>query len=300
MRLILVIVLNLIFFISSASCNDKGENEKAGNSNNIDIAEQTTDAKFSLKEKWEAVGLKVPESVFYHKESDILFVSNINGSPSQKNGEGFISKLSTEGEIITLKWIEGLNAPKGMGVKGNLLYVTDIDRLVEIDIKKGEIQNEYPAEGARFLNDIAIDEEGTVYITDNAANRIYRFKDGKIEKWKDIPAPNGIRYFNYKIYAGNFSNGEIYEITPESGNFKIIRKIGTGIDGLIILDDGSFITSDWNGRITFVPKDEEPYVLIDTDNRKINAADIEYIPEKKLLLVPTFYNHRVVAYELIN
>ncbi|MCK5077576.1 MAG: ATP/GTP-binding protein, partial [Calditrichia bacterium] len=97
-----------------------------------------------LIEKWATKAeFKTPESVLYNQNLNILYVANINGSPAEKNGEGFISQLSIDGKIVKLKWITGLNAPKGMGVFKNKLYVTDIDRIVEIDIKKNEITKEY-------------------------------------------------------------------------------------------------------------------------------------------------------------
>jgi hypothetical protein len=39
-------------------------------------------------------------------------------------------------------------------------------------------------------------------------------------------------------------------------------------------------------------------VLIDTTNQKINSADIEYIEGKQILLIPTFFDNRVVAYQV--
>src|SRR5215213_6618035 len=38
-------------------------------------------------------GFKTPESVRYDADLDTYFVSNINGNPSQKDGNGFISRI---------------------------------------------------------------------------------------------------------------------------------------------------------------------------------------------------------------
>ena len=125
--------------------------------------------QFDVEERWatERV-LKTPESILYDEARDVLYVSNINGSPMGKDGNGFISKLSTGGEILDLEWVTGLNAPKGAGIAGGTLYVTDIDELVEIDIEAGVVVQRYAAPGAIFLNDLAVDRKGNVYISDSS------------------------------------------------------------------------------------------------------------------------------------
>ena len=115
----------------------------------------------------------------------MLYVSNVNGPPLDKDGNGFISKLSPEGEIEELEWITGLNAPKGMIMDGDKLYVTDIDRLVEIDPETGKIVGTYPAEGAIFLNDPAVGPDSTVYVSDIAGRKIFARAPGAdtLEIW---------------------------------------------------------------------------------------------------------------------
>ncbi|MCD4692290.1 MAG: hypothetical protein K8R79_05210, partial [Calditrichales bacterium] len=131
-----------------------------------------------LTKKWESPQkFKTPESVCYDAKRKIIYVANINGNPTTKDNNGFISKLSLTGKIVDLKWIKELNAPKGMGVFKGKLYVSDIDQVVEIDIDKSKILKRYEADGAKFLNDISIDKSGNVYISDMVANRIYRLKN---------------------------------------------------------------------------------------------------------------------------
>ena len=79
------------------------------------------------------VGFSTPESVLYDPEADVYLVANIHGGPSARDGNGFISRLSPEGEVIALKWIDSaaegvtLDAPKGMALVGERLFVADID-----------------------------------------------------------------------------------------------------------------------------------------------------------------------------
>jgi DNA-binding beta-propeller fold protein YncE len=91
-----------------------------------------------IQKLWETpTQLDTPESVVYEPTEDVLFVSNIDGEPDEKDGQGFISKISpSNGTVIELNWVTGLNAPKGMAVSSDSskLYVADITDLVEIDI----------------------------------------------------------------------------------------------------------------------------------------------------------------------
>lgn len=122
-------------------------------------------------------GIKKPESVYYDADSGFLFLSQIGeGTPADKDGDGWISKLSTDGKVIENKWVTGLNAPKGLRSHGGTLWVSDIDRLVAVDIEKGEISKEVPVPNSKFLNDVACDEEGTVYVSDLLDHKIYSYR----------------------------------------------------------------------------------------------------------------------------
>ena len=111
-------------------------------------------------------------------KQDTLFVSNIDGKPDEKDQKGFISKVSpSNGSIIELNWITGLNAPKGMVIyNDSKLYVSDITDLVEIDIANGKIIKHYNAPGSAFLNDVASDNHGNIYVSDTGHQ--YYLQDG--------------------------------------------------------------------------------------------------------------------------
>lgn len=268
-------------------------------------AEKTAAKKNLLTKVWESKkDFLVPESVLYNKIDKTLYISNINGNPTEKNGKGFISKLSLEGKILKLKWAEGLNAPKGSAIYKNSFFVSDIDRLVEIDMRTGKIKTVYSAAGALFLNDVAVDDKGHVYVTDmdEKNSAIYKLADGKLEVWlngPEIKSPNGLHMEEKKLMVGNSGDGKIKAIRISDKTITDFAKVGeTMIDGLRPDGKGNYIVSDWAGKTTLVLATGECRLLLDTSESKVNSADIEYIPEKKMLLIPTFFDNRVVAYKI--
>lgn len=252
-----------------------------------------------LSKKWEAKDLKVPESVFYDNLNSVIYVSNVTGSPTDKDNTGFISKLSPDGDVISMQWITGLNAPKGIGVIGNLLYVSDIDRVVEIDIKAGKINRTIAIPGSKFLNDIATDAQGNVYVSDSQNSSIHRIKQGKAELFAKSDQLEGIN--GLYVYEGNLLAGlkdKIVRIDLKTNEIKDFILDTGGIDGLVPDGEGNFLISDWQGNIHMVSQHNKKEKLADTTPAKVNAADIDYVVSKKLLLVPTFSANSVVAYEL--
>jgi len=257
---------------------------------------------YTVTKQWETQQkLLLPESVLYDEERDILYVSNMNGKPAEKNGQGFISKISLNGKIKVLKWVKGLNAPKGMALFEDKLYVSDIDRLVEIDVERGKVVAHYSAPGAQFLNDVAVDASGNVYVSDmSPANSvIYKLSQGSMTVWVRGPGiswPNGLYMEEKRLLVGNSGDGSLKAIMLADKSINTIAKIGSGIDGLRGDGKGNYFISDWQGKTSLVTASGQIIVLIDTTASKINAADLEYIPSKKLLLIPTFFDNRVVAY----
>src|SRR6266568_7760787 len=124
-------------------------------------------------------GFSTPESVLHDSTQDIYFVSNINGSPTAKDNNGFISRLRPDGAIENLKFIEGgragvtLNAPKGLAVAGDTLWVADIDVVRAFNARTGAPIDSVKFDsasagggGAVFLNDVTVASTGAIYVTD--------------------------------------------------------------------------------------------------------------------------------------
>ena len=166
-----------------------------------------------------------PESVVYDEVRNILYVSNVDGDGLNKDGQGFISQLTPEGQIVNLEWVRGLNAPKGMALVNDRLYVADIDELVEIDVNTGTVSHYYPVSGAQFLNDVTADSVGTVYVSDMFTNRIHRLYHGVLETWmtgSNLQSPNGLLANDGKIYVGTWGARRTGFDTDLLGHIKVI------------------------------------------------------------------------------
>ncbi|GAB3930058.1 SMP-30/gluconolactonase/LRE family protein [Larkinella terrae] len=256
-----------------------------------------------LVKVWETDStLRTPESVLYDPKGDVLYVANISGKSDSLDGDGFISKVSLDGKIESIKWTTGLNAPKGMGIHKNRLYVTDVYRLVAINLSNGQAEQTWDAiDKKAFLNDVTIDKDGTVYVSDNRNNKIYRLKDSKWDVWVDggeINNPNGLLAVGTKkLMVGSTKIGALQAMDVET---KALTKLADGMantDGIVAVKK-DFIVSDWNGRLFYITADGQQQLLLDTRKEKVNAADITYVPGKKLLVVPTFLKNKLVAYRL--
>ena len=258
---------------------------------------------------WEVKGLAQPESVVQDPATDSIYVSNIAGAIMQKDGNGFISKLRPDGTFIAREWVKGLNAPTGMALHERALYVADVDELVEINVASGEIAKRHEAKGAIFLNDVAVDQDGTVYVSDTPMNTIWRLKDGIFEPWlanDALNGPNGLLVQGDKLIVASFGKlpdqgapelGGLVAVDLKDQSVSKLRGDPIGnLDGLQALEPGLYLVTDWAaGGLYRVDAKGKAERLI-----KLNkgSADFVYFPDKKTVLVPIMLSNALVAYAL--
>jgi len=252
-----------------------------------------------LEKVWQTTAdLKTPESVLYDQEKDVIYVANINGDPSAKDGNGFISVLKSDGSVKTLEWVKDLNAPKGLAIFKGKLYVADIDQLIEIDIEKGAVTAKYDAPGAVFLNDVTACMNGMIFVSDTRTAKIHVLNEGKFTVWMEgepLQNPNGLMAEKGKLLVGD---NNIYEVDIQTKKTTLLIKDAGGVDGLEKNNQGDFIFSNWPGRI-FIHKNGETTKLLDTTAQELKTADIDYDLKNDLVLVPTFFDNKIVAYKIV-
>lgn len=251
----------------------------------------------TLKWKTEA-SLRVPESVLLDSKNNVLYVSSIDGTPDAKDGNGFISQVALDGKIKNLKWATGLDAPKGMGLFKNNLYVADISKVITIDIATGKITNKLEIEGAKFLNDVTVDKAGNVYVSDSNTGKIHVVKGGKAEVYfesSEIGGVNGLLATENGLYVVDFPSGANFTLSKDKKLTKV-TSTAEGADGVVPLGNNEYLVSSWHGEVAYVNAKGESKKLLDTRGEKLSAADIEYDPKTKTLFVPTFNANSVMAY----
>jgi sugar lactone lactonase YvrE len=251
-----------------------------------------------LIKKWETdTILKVPESVLYDKGSQVLYVSNIDGQPDAKDGKGSIGKVGLDGKIIAVDWVTGLNAPKGLGLLNNTLWVADLDEVAAVNTSSGKIEKRVKIDGAQFLNDITVNKNGMVYVSDTRTKKVYGIEGEKVTTvLENLKGPNGLLIYGDDLYV--LDNGSMFKMEKDKTLKKIAEGMDGGTDGIEHVQGNDFIVSCWAGAIYYVKGDGSKEKLLDTQSMKINSADIGYDPDNRIVYVPTFWRNGIVSYQL--
>ena len=321
---LLIVAITGIVLTSRVSINLTNNNNQA--QAQAQEQQQQQVGQIKINKLWETPNdLKNPESVAYAPKQNVLFVSNVDGKPDQKDQKGFISKVSpSNGSIIELNWITGLNAPKGIAISNNnnsKLYVSDITDLIEIDIANGRIIKRFNAPGSAFLNDVASDNQGNIYVSDTITNNIYKLdtnaKDNNtsLQTWLQSPqlnGPNGLHVDNNKnrlivVSLGDMSKpgAGIKVVDLKNKTISSLGKEGTtspfgGLDG--IESDATkthyYVTDNPAGKVYTVNADGTGYgTLIDLHTQ--GAADLGFIPSQSTIIIPLMQDNKLVAYKLV-
>ena len=253
----------------------------------------------SLKQVWQTEAtLKVPEGVLFDATREVLYVSNIDGrQPWEKDGTGSIARVGLDGQVREVEWVKGLHAPKGLALAKGRLYVADIDRIVIIDPERGEITATVPVPEAQRLNDVSAAADGTVYVTDSAAGRVYVLRHDKPALLSDaFKSPNGVLATAEGLYV--LDQETLFKLPPQGEPVAVVKGLVGHVDGVEVAGPGAFIVSCWNGIIYHATTAGTVTTLLDTRQAEINAADIGYDAKRRIVYVPTFWKNRVVAYQL--
>jgi len=268
----------------------------------------------------ETPNLQGPESARYDRDLDVWFVSNINGTPLQKDNNGYISRLRPDGTPYTIKFIEGgkkgvtLNAPKGLAINGDTLWVADIDVARAFNKRTGALIANVSTQGrARFLNGATVGPDGAIYMTDTGVlfgskgevshpgpDQVFRITRGGAKAILTSPkleGPNGITWDSKqrRFVIVSFLGKGIYGWKPGD---KDVESIGSGPgqqDGVVFLPDGRLLVTSWT--------DSSLFVLENGQARKVvpkvpSPADIDVDPKDSRVAVPLLLENRVELWEV--
>jgi len=266
-------------------------------------------------------GFLTPESVLHDPVQDIYFVSNINGGPTAKDNNGFISRVRPDGAVENLKFVEGghggatLNAPKGLAIRGDTLWVADIDMVRSFDAKTGAPRDSVSLAGlgAVFLNDIAIAQTGALYITDTGIrfddvgnmlhpgpDRIFRIgSDRQVTvavRGDTLGRPNGITLDSVgkRFIVVQFGGRSVLAWKPGDKAPSVIAKGPGGFDGVEIAGSRMLVSSWTDSTVSSYETGQEVKVITGVPS----PADIGYDAKRKRVLIPVFSGNRVEIWQL--
>ncbi len=252
-----------------------------------------------------------PESVAFDATSNALYLSNIKGDFGAADGDGYIAKLGPDGEVINAHWVTGLDAPKGIAVRSGLLYVADLTQLVVVDLNKAEVVQRHKAADNSFLNDVAITEQGEVFVTDTATNRIYVLKDDGLQVWVESPkleSPNGLIVDGENLIVASWG------VPTEGWNTKVpghllrvslrdrqITDVGSdkpvgNLDGLHRLDENRYLATDWMAGVLMTI--DQSGTVVKLAELGQGAADLTYLPEQGRVVLPVMIEGTLVALDI--
>lgn len=258
-------------------------------------------------------GLMTPESALHDPTADVYLVSNINGNPSAKDGNGFISRVAPDGSIRDLKWIDGarqgvtLHAPKGLALRGDTLLVADLDAIRLFDRASGKPTGTWVLDGSTFMNDVAVGTDGIVYATDTGIDlssgepkptgtaAVYRFdaagKPEAIVRGDQLQAPNGVLAGPDGLTVVEFMSNRVLRIAPDGAVSTRFRLPQGGSDGVVRLQDGSLLISSWEGNAVY-RVDQQGKAEAFVENVPA-PADLGVDAKRGRLLIPQFTENKL-------
>ena len=268
---------------------------------------------------FKGVGLMTPESVLYDATDDVYYVSNINGAPLAVDNNGFISQLSPDGTVKNLKFIEGgknkvtLNAPKGLAFVADMIVVSDINTVRMFDKKTGAPKGEVKIPGSTFLNDVAVDSKGTVYVTDSGlkagkegfeptgTDGVWSIDAKKkltnVAKGKEMNRPNGIIVApDGKIWVNTFGAPELYWLGPKGEKKDVATLPKASLDGLVLLPGGDVLVSSWESQTVYRGKPTGPFTAIVTDVK--SPADMGWDSKRSRVMIPLFQADEIQVWDV--
>lgn len=265
-------------------------------------------------------GFSSPESVVVAKDG--YYISNVGKKlePSTKDGDGFISKLSKEGKILELNFLpsEKLDAPKGMSIINNVLYVADIDRVLGFDLKTKQKTLEIKIPNTSFLNDICKKDKNSFFVSSTDLGKIFQIDITKktateIKITENLAGVNGLFYRNNKLFFNTFGDGKpdsknkgfVGVVSFKKDKTKVVKlpSLEGSFDGLFVFKNNALILSDWDkgdkgGRLVIVDKKGKSKDLKTTEVIK-GPADFCYDESNKTLIIPAMMENKLLFKKLV-
>jgi sugar lactone lactonase YvrE len=258
----------------------------------------TSASQAQIVQAWRLEGLAAPESVVVSADGAFVYVSNVSGGETARDGNGFISRVALDGRMLEREWAGGLNAPKGLASAGDTLYVADIDEIVSVGLTDGVIRARAAMPGARFLNDVAATPEGDILAADSMTGRIYALRGEGGEVWLEHPLlanVNGLLAEPSRLVVTTM-NGRLLAVEYDTREIALLAEGLGAADGVAALDDGRYLVSEWRGLLHVVDRDGARRTLLDTRSERVFLNDFARAGD--LVLIPNWEPGSLTAYRI--
>lgn len=270
---------------------------------------QIRETTLSVKEEWRIEGLGAPAGMIYDPETQDLRLAQIGGEGDARDGDGALSRVSTNGQMLEFSWARGMNAPKDLVVDHDSVWVTDIDTVHELDRKSGEIRRSIKVPDAKFLVGIAVDDERRLLLADLLASRLYRLRNGECEvlhEGRDLQSPSRVSFESNRLivttwgFTADFSGDALGNVFAWDATNKRITALAVPMSGHWMGlcrngEDGLFLGDFQTGTILRVLKNHQCEKIV-TLGRGLGA--ILYLPDDRLLLATHITENRLIAFRL--
>jgi glucose/arabinose dehydrogenase len=259
-----------------------------------------------LSRAFRVADLRGPASVVHDEEQDVYFVSNVDGAAAGKDGKGFVSRITPNGKVADAKFIDGLDAPKGMAIRGTELWIADIDTVRVFDRVTGAALRkiDLAPHGAVYLEDVAVGPDDAIYATDmdvriRGEKERLRQGDGRIFRigeadsveiaisGEELRSPSGIAWDGTRFLIAQSYGNEVLAWNRGMGTKAVLRGPGA-YDGIVVLPNGTVIVSSHYddglhvGRPLLSMAELRPLFA-----RKPSPGDIAFDRKRNRLLIPS-------------
>ena len=246
-------------------------------------------------------GFNSPVSVTQYGGYYYLSNSGQNFGLATKDGDGYISRIRSDGsqEDVTLKYITGLNNPRGICAIQGTLYVCDIDRLVGIDLRSRNkvFELNFEKDHVQQLTGIVSANDKMLYVSATDVNTIFEvdLSAKKYTKWTETTTPAGLLINNNRMYVcsmgtDSLPNGKIGVIDMKTKQYTQLSDDEGYFWGLA-LHGNKLYYSDWiqfakRGVIKWINLDNHSTGQVRFTSRIGGPADFVYDARNDIFIIP--------------
>lgn len=265
------------------------------------------------------LGFSQPENLVYDAAADVFYVSNMGpGDPAAHDDNGYISKVSSDGHVISSRWIAGgvggvtLDAPKGLTIRGDTLVIADVGAVrffnrmtgapIRMQTLPGLVMNDvgYAPDGSLWITDTGPDRTKTPVDTSKDEDAVWRIApNGRVRavaRGLSLDRPDGIVLDGTSALVATFGSNRIERVTDGGTKSTPVATLGGGkIDGLRRMRDGSLIATSWDAHSVWrLDAAYKPHALltgitspagvaVDTRHHRLAVTSMQ---DNRLYLVP--------------